>query len=113
MEAARHVGAGDDPEHGVVVAELPDAESFAQVGVEIDAGHSASLGPATMRAACGVRRSGRFSLGAATMRAACGARRSGRFSLGPATMRAACGMRRSGRFSLGPATMRAACGVRS
>jgi hypothetical protein len=36
---------------------LPDAESFAQIGVEIDARHSASLGPATMRAACGVRRS--------------------------------------------------------
>ena len=44
MEAARDVGAGDDPEHGVVVTELPDAESFAQVGVEVDTGHPASLG---------------------------------------------------------------------
>ena len=43
MESARHVGAGDDPEHGVVVTEAPDAEALAQVGVEVDTGHLPSL----------------------------------------------------------------------
>ena len=43
VEAARHVGAGDDLEHGVVVAEAPDAKAFAQVGVEIDTGHVTTL----------------------------------------------------------------------
>ena len=43
MEAACDVGAGDDAEHGVVVAESPDAEALAQVGVQVDAGHVASL----------------------------------------------------------------------
>lgn len=46
MEAASDIGAGDDPEHGLVtevIAELPAAESLAQVGVEVDVGHRASL----------------------------------------------------------------------
>ena len=43
MEAARHVGTGDDPEHGVVIAKTPDAKAFAQVGVEVDTGHLPSL----------------------------------------------------------------------
>ena len=43
METARHVGAGDDAEHGVVVAQAPDAEALAQVGVEVDTGHPLSL----------------------------------------------------------------------
>jgi hypothetical protein len=42
METARHVRARDDPEHGLVIAEPPDAEALAQVGVEID-GHVYSL----------------------------------------------------------------------
>jgi hypothetical protein len=43
VETAGHVGAADDREHGVVVTEPPNAEALAQVGVEIDTGHSASL----------------------------------------------------------------------
>src|SRR5690606_14056317 len=39
VEAAGHVGARDDAEHGAVVAEGPGAERFAEVGVEVDAGH--------------------------------------------------------------------------
>jgi len=39
VETARDVGTGDDAEHGVVVAEPPDAEALTQVGVEVDAGH--------------------------------------------------------------------------
>jgi hypothetical protein len=39
MKSARNVGAGDDAEHGVVITEMPDAEAFTQVGVEVDAGH--------------------------------------------------------------------------
>jgi hypothetical protein len=39
METARDIGAGDNAEHGVVIAEPPDAESLTQVGVEVDAGH--------------------------------------------------------------------------
>src|SRR5246127_284911 len=38
-----HGGAGDDPEHGVGVSELPDAEALAQVGVEVDTGRPPSL----------------------------------------------------------------------
>ena len=40
METAGHVGAGDYAEHGVVVAEPPNAEALAQVGVEVDRGHA-------------------------------------------------------------------------
>jgi len=43
MESARHVGAGDDPDHGVVVTKAPDAKALAQVGVEVDTGHLPSL----------------------------------------------------------------------
>jgi len=43
VETARHVGAGDDREHGIVVAEPIDAKALAQVGVEVDTGHLASL----------------------------------------------------------------------
>ncbi len=39
MEPAGHVGAGDQGEHGVVVAELPGPEALAQVGVEVDGHH--------------------------------------------------------------------------
>ena len=43
MESARHVGARDDPEHGVVITEAPDAKALAQVGVQVDTGHLPSL----------------------------------------------------------------------
>jgi len=39
VEAAGHVGAGDDAEHGVVVTESPDTEALAQVGIEVDRAH--------------------------------------------------------------------------
>ena len=51
VETAGDVGAGDDAEHGVVIAEPPDAESLTQVGVEVDAGHVASLGVSHRKAA--------------------------------------------------------------
>jgi thiosulfate/3-mercaptopyruvate sulfurtransferase len=35
MEAAGHVGAGDQTEHGLVVAESPRPEALAEVGVEV------------------------------------------------------------------------------
>jgi len=44
VETARDVGAGDDLQHRVVITEAPDAEALAQVGIEIDTGHPASLG---------------------------------------------------------------------
>ncbi len=43
METTGHVGAGDDAEHGVVIAEPPDAEALTQVGVEVDGGHGGQL----------------------------------------------------------------------
>ena len=43
VEPAGHVGAGDDSEHGVVIAKPPDAEALAQVGVDVDTGHLHSL----------------------------------------------------------------------
>ena len=39
MEPAGDVGAGDQAEHGVVVAEPPGPEALAQVGVEVDGCH--------------------------------------------------------------------------
>jgi hypothetical protein len=36
VEAACDVGAGDDAEHGVVVAQRPYSEALAEVGVEVD-----------------------------------------------------------------------------
>jgi hypothetical protein len=38
VEAAGHVGAGDDREQGVVVAQAPDAEALAQVAVQVHHG---------------------------------------------------------------------------
>ena len=43
VEPARDVGAGDDAQHGGVVAECPGAEAFAEIGVEVDT-HSSTLG---------------------------------------------------------------------
>lgn len=40
MEAARHVGAGDHVEHRLVVAQPPLPEALADVGVQINAGHT-------------------------------------------------------------------------
>ena len=48
VEAARHVGAGDDVEHRRVVAEHPGAERLAEVGVEVDPhGHGTNASAAT------------------------------------------------------------------
>jgi hypothetical protein len=44
VETTGHVGAGDDSEHGVVIAEPPDAEALAQVGVDVNTGHVPTLG---------------------------------------------------------------------
>ena len=47
VEAARDVGARDDVEHRLVVAEDPGAERLAEVGVEVDPhGHARTLGAA-------------------------------------------------------------------
>ena len=43
VEAAGHVRAGDHVEQGVVVAEGPDAEALAEIGVEIDLRHAVRL----------------------------------------------------------------------
>ena len=43
VEAAGHVGAADDVEHGGVVAHAPGAERLAEVGVQVDAGHGSAL----------------------------------------------------------------------
>jgi hypothetical protein len=43
VETTRHVGAGDDPEHGVVIAEAPDAKALAQISVEVVTSHLPSL----------------------------------------------------------------------
>ena len=54
VEAARHVGAGDEAEQRLVVTQPPDAEALPEVGVEVDgAAHRRSL--ALRRRADGVR----------------------------------------------------------
>ena len=42
---AGDVGAGDDVEHRLVVAQAPDAERLTKIAVEIDRGHTASVEP--------------------------------------------------------------------
>ena len=37
VKTAGDIGAGDEPQHGRVVAHAPDAKTFAEIGVEIDA----------------------------------------------------------------------------
>ncbi len=53
MEAAGHVRAGDDVEQRVVVAQPPEPEALAEIGVQVDdgrrAGHRRSLGTARYR----------------------------------------------------------------
>ena len=76
VEAAGDVGAGDDVEQGVVVAQPPDAEALAEVGVEVDRAasgraHRRSLAPstwATCRHVASVSRSGRWCAAAAGYR---------------------------------------------
>ena len=36
VKTAGDIGAGDEPQHGLVVAHAPDAKTFAEIGVEID-----------------------------------------------------------------------------
>jgi hypothetical protein len=43
MEAARDIGARDHVEQGIVVAQHPDAESLAEIAVEVDDGRSTRL----------------------------------------------------------------------
>ena len=45
VEAARHVGARDDLEHRLVVAELPHAEGLAEVTVQVDRHHRGERTP--------------------------------------------------------------------
>ena len=43
--ATGDVGAGDDVEHRLVVAETPHAERLTEIAVEVDRGHAASVEP--------------------------------------------------------------------
>src|SRR6202023_3349850 len=43
MQPARHIGGGDDGEHGVVVAAAIAAEALAKIGIEIDGWHCSLL----------------------------------------------------------------------
>ena len=43
VEPARDVGAGDDAEHRLVVAERPRAERLTEIAVEVDGGHRRSV----------------------------------------------------------------------
>ncbi|GEM_PF-3878493 len=49
VESAGHVGAGDDPQQGFVVAEGPDAEPLAEITVEIDGRAHRELSPVPAR----------------------------------------------------------------